>query len=64
MRKFVLYVAFFCLCGFTTTNGFPVMASGCNNHIKKEVQDACNKEDPKCQTNKSKYYESEKTFRS
>ena len=40
------------------------MAAGCNNNTNKKVQIECDKDEPKCQTNKSKNFELEKTVRS
>tara|TARA_B100001093_G_C25952116_1_gene645472 strand:+ start:193 stop:387 length:195 start_codon:yes stop_codon:yes gene_type:complete len=57
MKKIIPYIAFFCLTGFTATSGISVMASDCKSHINKKALVECEKNNPKCQTNKTeKYY--------
>ena len=64
MRKIIPYIAFFCLTGFTATSSFSVLASSCKSHTNKKVQMECDKDDTKCQTNKSEHIGIDKTVRS
>ena len=64
MKRFIPYIAFACLTGFTATSGLPIMASGCNSHINKTAEIKCAEDDIKCQAEKAEKYELIKTFKS
>ena len=64
MKRLIPYIAFACLTGFTATSGFPVMASGCSNHINKTTEINCAEDDIKCQTEKAEKYGLNKTVKS
>ena len=64
MRKIIPYIAFFCLTGFTATNGISVLAGGCNSHMIKKAKIKCAEDDTKCQKEKAKKFELSKTVRS
>ena len=64
MKKIIPYIAFFCFTGLTATNGLSVLAAGCNSHINKKAKIECEKEDAKCQDEKSVNYELDKMVKS
>ena len=64
MRRFIPYIAFFCLTGFTATSGLPLMASGCNSHMNKKADIECAEDDTECQTEKAERFGLNKTIRS
>ena len=64
MRKFIPYITFLCMTGFTAINGLPVMAGGCNSHLNKKAEIKCPEDDTECQTEKAEKYELNKTLRS
>ena len=64
MKRFIPYIAFACLTGFTATSGLPIMASGCSSHINKTAEIKCAEDDIKCQAEKAEKYELIKTFKS
>ena len=64
MRRFIPYIAFFCLTGFTATSGLPLMASGCNSHMNKKADIKCAEDDTECQTEKAERFGLNKTIRS
>ena len=64
MRKIIPYIAFFCLTGFTATNGFPLMARSCSSHMDKKTDLKCAEDDTKCKTEKVEKFELNKTIRS
>ena len=64
MRRFIPYIAFFCLTGFTATSGLPLMASGCNSHMNKKADIKCAEDDTECQTEKAERFGLNKTLRS
>ena len=64
MRKIIPYIALFCLTGFTTTSGLPVMAGGCNNQMDKKVEIKCTEDDTECQTKKAEDFKLNKTISS
>ena len=64
MRRFIPYIAFLCLTGFTATSDLQVMANGCNSHINKKAEIECTEDDAECQTEKAEKIELNKTIRS
>ena len=64
MRRIIPYIAFFCLTGFTATNGLPLMARGCSSHMNKEADIKCADNDTECQTEKAEKLELNNTIRS
>ena len=64
MKRFIPYIAFACLTGFTATSGLPVMAGGCNSDLNKKAETKCVEDDTKCQTEKAEKFELNKTVRS
>ena len=64
MKRFIPYIAFACLSGFTATSGLPVNASGCSSHMNKTAEIICAEDDNKCQTEKAEKYGLSKTVRS
>ena len=64
MRKIIPYIAFFCLTGFTATNGLPLMAGSCSSHMNKKAEIKCAEEDTECQTEKAEMIELNKTISS
>ena len=64
MKKIIPYITFFCLTGFTTTNGLPLMAGGCSNHMNNKAEIKCVEEETECQTEKAENFELNKTVRS
>ncbi len=53
MKRFVPYLVFACLTGFTATSGLPIMAGGCSSHMNKTAEIQCSKDDTDCQTEKT-----------
>ena len=64
MKRFIPYIVFACLAGFTATSGLPVMAGGCNRHMNKISETKCAEEDIDCQNEKAEKYGSNKTLSS
>ena len=64
MRKIIPYIAFFCLTGFTATNGLTLVASSCSIHTNKKAEIKCAEDDTECQTEKAEKFELNKTIRS
>ena len=64
MKRFIPYIAFACLTGFTASSGLPVMAGGCSGHMNKKVEFKCPEDDTKCQTEKAEKLKLNKTVRS
>ena len=64
MKKFIPYIAFACLTGFTATSGLPVMAGGCSNQMKMKAEIECTEGDTECQTEKAEKFELNKAIRS
>ena len=64
MKKFIPYIAFACLTGFTATNGLPVMAGGCSSHMNKTAKIKCAEDDTECQTEKAEKFDLKETVKS
>ena len=57
MRKFIPYIAFVCLTGFTATNGLPVYAKGCSSQMNKTAEIQCAEDDIDCQSERAKIFD-------
>ena len=57
MRRFIPYIAFVCLTGFTATSGLPVLAGGCSSHMNKKAEIKCAEDDTECQTEKAEKFD-------
>ncbi len=64
MKRFIPYIAFACLTGFTATSGLPVMSGGCSSHTNKKAEITCAEDYPDCQGGKAEKIELNKTVRS
>ena len=64
MKRFIPYIAFACLTGFTATSGLPIVAGGCSSHMNKKVEIKCDDDDTECNTEKAEKFELNKTLRS
>ena len=61
MKKIIPYIAFFCLTGFTATNGLQVIAGGCSRQMNNKTEIKCSEDDTKCQEGKAKKFETTET---
>ena len=57
MKKFIPYIAFACLTGFTATTGLPVMAGACSSNMNKKVEIKCAENDTECQIEKDEKFD-------
>ena len=57
MKKIIPYILFTCLSGITITNGFSVLAGGCNSHMNKNAKIECAEDDTECQKNRAEKYQ-------
>ncbi len=67
MKRFIPYIAFACLTGFTAINGLTVMAGDCSSHMNKKAEIKCAEDDTVCQAEKAEKaekFELNKTIRS
>ena len=64
MKRFIPYIAFACLTGFTATNGLAVIAGGCSTNMNKKTEIKCAEDDTECKTEKAEKFELSKTQRS
>ena len=64
MKRFIPYIAFACLTGFTATSGLPVIAGGCSNHMNKKAEIKCADDDTECKNEKAEKFDLNKTVRS
>ena len=64
MKRFIPYIAFACLTGFTATSGLPVIAGGCSIHMNKKAEIKCADDDTECKSEKAEKFELNKTVRS
>ena len=64
MEKIIPYIAFACFASITATSGMPLLAGGCNIHMKNNSKIECTEEDTECNKNKVEKYELEKTIKS
>ena len=45
MKRFIPYLTFACLAGFTINNATPIFAGGCSYYKNKELKTECSQED-------------------
>ena len=64
MKKFIPYIAFVCLTGFTATSGLPVIAGGCSRNMNKTAENICVEDDIECQIEKAEKLEFKDTVKS
>lgn len=64
MKKFIPYIAFACLTGFTATAGLPVMAGACSSHMNKKAEIKCAENDTECQAEKASKFDLEDSLKS
>ena len=57
MKRFIPYISFACLTGFTATISLPVMAGGCNRLMNEKVEINCPEDDKECQIEKAEEFE-------
>ena len=53
MKRFIPYIAFACLTGFTATTGLPVIAGSCSSQMNKKAEIICDENDTECQAEKA-----------
>ena len=64
MKKFIPYITFACLTGFTATTALPVMAGGCSSHMNKKAEIKCADDDTECQTEKAEKFDLKDSLKS
>jgi len=64
MKRFLPYIVFACLTGFTATNGLPVVAGGCSSHMNKNAEIKCAEDDTECQTEKAEKFDLKDSIKS
>ena len=64
MKRFVPYIAFAFLTGFTATAGLPVSAGGCSSHMNKKTEIKCAENDTECQVEKASKFDLEDSLKS
>tara|TARA_B100000886_G_scaffold230236_1_gene160627 strand:- start:305 stop:499 length:195 start_codon:yes stop_codon:yes gene_type:complete len=64
MKKFISYIAFASLIGFTATSGLPVMAGGCSSHMNKKAEIKCAEDDTECQIEKAEKFDLKDSLKS
>ena len=64
MKKFLPYIAFACLTGYTATNVLPVIAGGCSSHMNKKAENKCVVDDIECQTERADKFEFKNSVKS
>ena len=64
MKRFLPYIVFACLTGFTATNGLPVVAGGCSSHMNKNAEIKCAEDDTECQTEKAEKFDLKDSLKS
>ena len=64
MKRFIPYIAFACLTGFSATTGLPVMAGGCSSDINKKVEIKCTENDTECQSEKASNFDLKDSLKS
>ena len=53
MKRFIPYIVFACLTGFTSITELPVIAGGCSSHMNKKAEIKCAENDTECQAEKA-----------
>ena len=64
MKRFIPYIAFACLTGFTATSGLPVIAGGCSNHMNKKAEIKCAENDIECKAEKALKFDLKNSLKS
>ena len=64
MKRFIQYIFFACLTGFTATSGLPVMAGGCSSHMNKKAEIKCAEDDTECQIEKAEKFDLKDSLKS
>ena len=64
MKRFIPYIAFACLTGFSATTGLPVMSGGCSSDINKKVEIKCTENDTECQSEKASKFDLKDSLKS
>ena len=64
MKKFIPYIAFACLTGFTATTGLQVMAGACSSHMNMKSEIKCAENDTECQAEKASKFDLEESLKS
>ena len=64
MKRFIPYIAFACLTGFSAINRLPVMAGGCSSDINKKVETKCTENDTECQSEKASNFDLKDSLKS
>ena len=64
MKRFIPYIAFACLTGFSATTGLPVMSGGCSSEINKKVEIKCTENDTECQSEKASNFDLKDSLKS
>ena len=64
MKRFIPYIAFACLTGFTATTGLPVIAGACNSHMNKKAEINCAENDTECQAEKASKFDLKDSLKS
>ena len=62
MKRFIPYVAFAFLTGFTATSGLLAKAGGCSSHMNQKTEIKCAEDDAECQIEKAEKFELNKTI--
>ena len=64
MKKFIPYIAFACLTGFTATTGSPVIAGGCSSQMNKKAEIKCAENDTECLADKASKFDLKDSLKS
>ena len=65
MKRFIPYITFACLTGFTATIGLqPVMAGGCSSQMDKKAEIKCAENDTECQAEKASKFDLKDSLKS
>ena len=64
MKRFIPYIAFACLTGFTAITGLPVIAGGCSSNINKNAEIKCAEDDTECQIEKAEKFDLRNSLKS
>ena len=63
MKRFIPYIAFACLTGFSATTGL-VIAGGCSSDMNKKVEIKCTENDTECQSEKASNFDLKDSLKS
>ncbi len=64
MKRIFPYIAFTCLTAIAASSNFSVIAGSCSIHKNKRVEVKCDKNDTKCQSEKSEKFDFKETIKS